>query len=1005
MLTFNVQPVKAAAAAVYIMADGSVDPSTAPIQRNESTYTLTDNITSDYDGIWIEKDNVILDGAGYTLQSTGAHPMSDGIYLLKRNNVTIRNTEIKQFYIGIDISESSNNNIYGNTITGNSEYGFWMTSSSNNNIKNNIIGNNYDNFYISSSSNNTISENKITNGRNGIWIIYSSYHSIVENSITGNNASGVWLYGSKYNRISGNYIANNWRGIGVGSSSYNRISGNNITTNDSFGIDISGSSYNSIIGNNIIGNNGWENGIWLSSSLDNTICGNNIANNRWGISLDSSSNNVLYHNSFVNNVQQFYTYNSMNTWDDDYPSGGNYWSDYTGEDSNNDGIGDAPYIIGGDIDRYPHMKAWTSTVYLYPSSVMTEVGRTFNVSIVACLSQNLWAWQAGIKWDPTILEYVSYTWGEFQAFAEASKSSPPTIDNAAGKTSRPALESALRGWLAPISVPEVKLLTITVKVVKAGTSKLRLVDVSLKDQNSTSTTAYPRWSDVNSDGVIDAKDVEPAYKSWEGSYYNQTADFNDDDIVDVADISIVTSDFGKNNTDPGWGVTNTIHDIPVAVVSAYVDAKLSEAYISVPYYSQLKGYYCGPAALEMVFDFYGPDVSQLEIADASRTSPQGAFTFDMVRAAHFSDVSTSIGKESQLNYTGYTARELGYAAFERSGLTIDDLKSLIVAGYPIIVLTTWHFRVVVGYDSTCIIFQDSYYGPNYKMIYNDFDSDWDYSGHWGLFVSPWNVKVSSDRNILLGEVFNVTATITYPWASPFPKNQYPASMANATITLPTGLVLVSGEAAEKTIGTSDLEAGDSANVTWTVQAVSVGNYTITVEADGKVTGSVPPIPPIYPEYSYKDRIGGTDKSIIVVIPLPVASMYPLSASIEVGKSVGFYSTVTGGIPPYSYQWYLNDNPVSGANSSSWVFRPATSGIYYVYLEVTDSKGNTAQSKTASIKVARPVGGYSVAIDGSAPTKPLTPYLALIAIIMTVLIVVKRKTHRSDCTSKNDKENF
>jgi len=81
---------------------------------------------------------------------------------------------------------------------------------------------------------------------------------------------------------------------------------------------------------------------------------------------------VVYHNDFIDNSVAVAEppppdlYES--TWDDDYPSGGNYWSDYSGVDAysglyqnetGRDGIGDTPYVIDEyNIDRYPLMTAY-----------------------------------------------------------------------------------------------------------------------------------------------------------------------------------------------------------------------------------------------------------------------------------------------------------------------------------------------------------------------------------------------------------------------------------------------------------------------------------------------------------------------------------------------------------------------------------------------------------------------------------------------------------------------
>jgi PKD repeat protein len=88
------------------------------------------------------------------------------------------------------------------------------------------------------------------------------------------------------------------------------------------------------------------------------------------------------------------------------------------------------------------------------------------------------------------------------------------------------------------------------------------------------------------------------------------------------------------------------------------------------------------------------------------------------------------------------------------------------------------------------------------------------------------------------------------------------------------------------------------------------------------------------------------------VPPPlVASISPVSASIYFGQVVTFTSTTSGGTPPYSYQWCVNDTRVSGATSSIWTFASRPLGNYNVSLNVTDISGNTVASNQALVTVA------------------------------------------------------
>lgn len=105
-------------------------------------------------------------------------------------------------------------------------------------------------------------------------------------------------------------------------------------------------------------------GIELSGGRDSMI----VENDFIGYGIQSgwlARGNRIYHNNFFGGSSSA---SGPNSWDDGYPSGGNYWSYYGGSDLYNgpnqdvpgsDGIGDSPYKVGSEYDHYPLMNSWT----------------------------------------------------------------------------------------------------------------------------------------------------------------------------------------------------------------------------------------------------------------------------------------------------------------------------------------------------------------------------------------------------------------------------------------------------------------------------------------------------------------------------------------------------------------------------------------------------------------------------------------------------------------------
>ena len=346
---------------IYIRADGSIDPPTAPISTLDSvTYTLTADITFSSDGIIVERDNVIIDGNGYTLQGSGS---GNGIRITGfRENVTVKNTNIQSFSYGIngewDMSECS---IFDNNIT-KCGVNLYLSSRSYGNISgNNISEGSSCGIWAGTFTQFNITGNTITNNCGDGLVVLSEYDSIISgNNVTNNVGIGINLMELYACNVTKNLVADNaGGGINMGLTGNIIVSQNTVTGNGGDGIYCFGLGNSQYLGNTIVNNRGA--GVYISGPPGSAseVRGNTIAANDYGVWINEGVHVKIWHNNFLDNTNQAYVSSSTSVWDDGYPSGGNCWSDYAGVDANQDVIGDTPYVVDADNqDNYPLIREW-----------------------------------------------------------------------------------------------------------------------------------------------------------------------------------------------------------------------------------------------------------------------------------------------------------------------------------------------------------------------------------------------------------------------------------------------------------------------------------------------------------------------------------------------------------------------------------------------------------------------------------------------------------------------
>jgi len=568
-LALNIQPVKAGPKTWYVDDSGGAD--FTRIQDAIYAASVGDTIYV-YNGtyheyIYISKSLSLIGENKYaTVIEISGYGSAVGISYtqgVKFTGFTIRNAET-----GINLLYSSNNVISGNIISNSTDRpgwggGIYLWNSNNNIVVHNSISNTTEVGVLVYGFNNTVTGNFISGAT---WAIHvDRYHNSILSNVISESVVGVYIQiGSHDNTVIGNTISDltsdgcgvqvwgydnevidnamaniGYVGIQLDSptESPNQCTNNSVkrnrVSNCTFGINLIMASFSNTISGNNLTNNGLSILI-ADGSNNNTITKNHVSNGDYGILLFSSNGTEVYHNNFINNTQQVLLSESFNTvWDDGYPSGGNYWSDYTDVDlysgpyqneTGNDGIWDHPYVIDeSNRDHYPFTPSDITIVSVVPSSTEVYVGQIVNITVTVQNEGNSpKTFDVTCKYE---LEGIEHTIGT------------QTVTNLAPNTTTTLIFT----WTTT---------DITVHTIKAEIPPLTgETDTADNTLTSPTTVKVKMIGDVNGDNKVNIRDIVKAGFAF-SSYpshprWNPQADINQDGKINIQDIVLIGINFGK----------------------------------------------------------------------------------------------------------------------------------------------------------------------------------------------------------------------------------------------------------------------------------------------------------------------------------------------------------------------------------------------------------------------------------------------------------------------------
>ena len=339
------------------------------------------------------------------------------------NDVQITGTRLSRTGFGVQLLSVKGAMLSGDSFSDNT-VGIRVYNSTGITVDTSYLSVNSTGIEVNLSSTVTLRGNAVSSRGSGVQISYSKQVNVSQNQL---NATISGIIDGSSSTLTGNKVSGAEQGISVSEEGAGfNVTGNSMI-NNGIGIQFVGSAgcacwpapwINGTISSNVIQNNGngidvLEIGTLVRPRFNVNITGNDLADNSVGVKVDGAGGVRFYHNNFISNMVQAIDQGYSTIWDNGYPSGGNYWSDFTGKDncsgprqdicSSPDGIGDTQYTIGQSIDNYPLMKPFGPVETISPS---WPIGSSITASSITQTTVSL-SW-TGATDDTGILSYRLY---------------------------------------------------------------------------------------------------------------------------------------------------------------------------------------------------------------------------------------------------------------------------------------------------------------------------------------------------------------------------------------------------------------------------------------------------------------------------------------------------------------------------------------------------------------------------------------------------------------------